>query len=99
MGLRDLEDYAVVYFGSAVFKIVRLLLVAIFSVHFFACIFFRVKDLSAENHEDVNEFYASKHVASDVSAIIESEILNCHSCNTRALDLNCFPFRTWPISM
>ena len=40
---RIIEDYAVVYFGSALYKILRLLLVALFSVHIFACAFFRVK--------------------------------------------------------
>ncbi len=63
---RDLEDYAVVYFGSAIFKIIRLLLVAIFSVHFCACIFFRVKEISAEHSNDVVDFYANRNVAEDV---------------------------------
>ncbi len=62
-----MEDYAVVYFGSAVFKMMRLLLLAIFSVHVFACIFYRVKDVSAASREDVIEFYASRDVAEDVS--------------------------------
>ena len=69
LGLRDLEDYAVVYFGSALFKIIRLLLVATFCVHFFACIFYRVKDISAESQEAVDEFYASRDVSSDVSTV------------------------------
>jgi hypothetical protein len=80
-----LEDYAVVYFGSAVFKIIRLLLVAIFSVHFFACIFYRVKDISAESQEDVTDFYESKNIATDVIPIIELHVFDsqlqflCHS--------------------
>ena len=37
------EDYAVVFFGSSLFKIVRLFVVAAFSIHFFACLFYRVK--------------------------------------------------------
>ena len=40
---RVLEDYAVVFFGSALFKTLRLFIVAAFSIHFFACIFYRVK--------------------------------------------------------
>ncbi len=66
---RDLEDYAVVYFGSDIFKILRLLFVAIFSVHFFACIFFRVKEISAEDPNDVIEFYAARNVTEDVGYI------------------------------
>ena len=56
-----------IYLGSAIFKIARLLFVAMFSVHFFACLFFRVKILSAVTAEDVTAFYASKNVAQDVS--------------------------------
>jgi hypothetical protein len=41
---RAAEDYAVVYLGASIFKITRLLVVAVSSVHFFACIFFKVKD-------------------------------------------------------
>jgi hypothetical protein len=61
------EDYAVVYLGSAVFKIARLLIVAIFSVHFFACIFFRVKVNSAASEADVVEFYVSRDIQENVS--------------------------------
>jgi hypothetical protein len=43
MIFRVLEDYAVVFFGSALFKTLRLFIVAAFSIHFFACIFYRVK--------------------------------------------------------
>jgi hypothetical protein len=63
---RALEDLAVVYLGSAVFKITRLTFVALFSVHLFACIFFRVK---LEGAHDVAEFYASKSVAENVRII------------------------------
>ncbi len=41
---RTAEDYAVVYFGASIFKVTRLLVVAISSVHFFACAFFKVSD-------------------------------------------------------
>ena len=66
---RALEDYAVVYFGSPLFKILRLLVIAIFSIHLFACVFYRVKEISAESHEDVEAFYAAKNVDGDVSLI------------------------------
>jgi hypothetical protein len=61
------EDYGVIYLGSAVFKIARLLFVAMFSVHLFACIFFRVKIASAFSPEDVTIFYTSKNIAENVS--------------------------------
>jgi hypothetical protein len=61
------EDYGVIYLGSAVFKIARLLFIAMFSVHMFACIFVRVKVASALSPEDVSAFYLSKNVAADVS--------------------------------
>jgi hypothetical protein len=63
---RKLEDYAVVYFGAALFKILRLLSVGTFSVHMFACIFFRVKISSAVNPDDVADFYQSKNVEDEV---------------------------------
>ncbi len=65
--LRVVEDYGVIYLGSAVFKIARLLSVAMVSVHLFACIFFRVKVISAAAEEDVAAFYTSKNIAEDVS--------------------------------
>jgi hypothetical protein len=64
---RVVEDYGVIYLGSAIFKIARLLFIALFSVHFFACIFFRVKIASAYTPEDVALFYTSKNVAINVS--------------------------------
>ena len=64
---RVVEDYGVIYLGSAVFKIARLLFIAMFSVHMFACIFFRVKVASAFTPEDVTVFYTSKNVPEDVS--------------------------------
>jgi hypothetical protein len=57
-----MEDMAVVYLGSAVFKIFRLTFVALFFVHLFACLFFWVKAQSAYSLEDVTEFYASRNV-------------------------------------
>ncbi len=64
---RSIEDYAVVYVGSPVFKILRLIIIAIFSVHFFACIFYRVKEVSAVSREDVTDFYVSRNVDEEVS--------------------------------
>jgi hypothetical protein len=56
-----------VYFGSAAFKISRLLFIAMFSVHMFACIFYRVKEASTPNVDEVVEFYTSKNIGEDVS--------------------------------
>jgi hypothetical protein len=67
---RLIEDYAVVYLGSAIFKIARLLVVATFSVHFFACVFYRVKLNSAASEADVVEFYVSRNVQENVSTRI-----------------------------
>jgi hypothetical protein len=57
-----IEDYMVLYFGSSMFKIARLLFVALLSVHFCACAFYRVKNESASSPEDVRTFYLSKGV-------------------------------------
>lgn len=53
-------------FGSAVFKIARLLVIACFSVHIFACIFFRVKKESAAP-DAVQDFYLARGVDPAVS--------------------------------
>ncbi len=58
---RVIEDYVVLYFGSSMFKIARLLFVAMLSVHFCACAFYRVKNES-NTLEDVQAFYISKGV-------------------------------------
>jgi hypothetical protein len=63
---RTLQDYIVLYFGSAVFKISRLLAVAILCVHCFACAFYLVKRESAESLDDVDSFYESRGVSSTV---------------------------------
>ncbi len=63
---RAIEDYAVVYFGSSLFKILRLLIIAIFSIHLFACIFYRVKEISAYSPDDVTDFYGSRLSNDDV---------------------------------
>jgi hypothetical protein len=59
----------VVYLGSAIFKIARLTFIALFFVHLFACIFYRIKQTTAESPEDVIAFYSSKHVEENVSTI------------------------------
>jgi hypothetical protein len=66
MFIRVIEDYAVVFFGSATFKMLRLVAFAAFSVHLFACIFYRVKD-SNEDPESVVAFFESREAAIDVS--------------------------------
>jgi hypothetical protein len=65
---RVVEDYGVIYLGSAVFKIARLLFIAMFSVHMFACLFYRVKIISSAA-EDVALFYTSKNVPENVSLV------------------------------
>ena len=57
-----LEDLVVVYLGSAAFKISRLAFIAMVAVHLFACIFFRVKVVGADNPEDVTIFYTSRNI-------------------------------------
>jgi hypothetical protein len=63
---RAVEDIGVVYLGSAVFKISRLTFIALFSVHLFACIFYRVKMISANSVDDVTQFYNSRNIEDDV---------------------------------
>jgi hypothetical protein len=60
----------VLYFGAAAFKISRLLFIAMLSVHFFACIFYRVKEVSALKPDDVATFYTSKNVNPNVSCCV-----------------------------
>ncbi len=61
-----MEDIAVVYLGSAVFKIFRLMFIALFCVHLFACLFYWVKVESANNPEDIVVFYTSRNANPDV---------------------------------
>jgi hypothetical protein len=56
----------VLYFGPAVFKISRLLVIAMSCVHIFACVFFRVKKDSAESTDAVDQFYISRNVNPNV---------------------------------
>ena len=63
---RVLEDYAVIYLGPFLFKITRLLIIALMAVHLFACIFLRIKrDFSSP--EDVEAFYQARNVPDNVS--------------------------------
>ena len=71
---RAIEDYAVVYLGSAIFKIARLLIVATSCVHLFACAFHRVKVESAYAPEDVTAFYTSRGIEDTVNLPV---LLNC----------------------
>jgi hypothetical protein len=64
---RALQDYIVLYFGSSVFKVTRLLAVAMLCVHCFACAFFKVKQQSAASPDDVDQFYLSRGVQPTVS--------------------------------
>jgi hypothetical protein len=50
------------------FKIARLLFIAMLCVHFFACIYYKVKKDTAQNPEDVAAFYEAKYVDQDVSS-------------------------------
>ena len=63
---RLVEDYIVVYLGSFVFKITRLLVIAVSSVHIFACLFYKVKEVSAASPDDVVSFYTSRDVGEKV---------------------------------
>jgi hypothetical protein len=64
---RIVEDYAVAYFGSACFKMFRLIAVGGFIVHTFACVFYRVK-LQAEPSAII-DFYQSRDVEMHVSSL------------------------------
>jgi hypothetical protein len=41
-------DYLIVFVGSATFKLARIVFVALLCVHYFACLFFRVKVIHAD---------------------------------------------------
>jgi hypothetical protein len=64
-----MEDIAVVYLGSAVFKIFRLTFIALFFVHLFACLFFWVKKVYATSPEEVLAFYTSRNAIENVSQV------------------------------
>jgi len=54
------EDYAVVFFGSALFKILRLWILALFAIHLFCCLFYRVK-VSSNEPDTVEAFFLSRN--------------------------------------
>ena len=54
------------HFGSAAFKIFRLLAVAMLCVHGFACAFYRVKKESATDPADVDAFFESRGTSTTV---------------------------------
>ncbi len=58
----------VISFGSAIFKIIRLLFIAMLSVHIFACAFYRVKKESAASQEEVDNFYLVRNTQSTVTS-------------------------------
>jgi hypothetical protein len=47
------HDYAVLLFGSAFFKMIRLIFCAVLVVHMFSCGFYRVKVLELERESRV----------------------------------------------
>ena len=89
---RAIEDIAVVYLGSAVFKISRLTFIALFMVHLFACIFFRAKLAGANSDEEVANFYLSRNIEEDVRGFMYHSYSFCS-------DLFCIFNRTYLISM
>ena len=77
-----MEDYGVLCFGPAVFKVARLFFSAFLGVHLFACAFFRVKRDSAASQDDVNNFYLSRNVDPNVSAVQSDDdrLIQLSSC-------------------
>ena len=71
---RVLEGYVVLYFGSATFKIVRLLFIAVLCVHLFACLFYRVKKDGASSQEDIDHFYNTRGVIPTVRSSLEPRL-------------------------
>jgi hypothetical protein len=67
---RAIEDIAVVYLGSAIFKISRLTFIGLFIVHLFACIFYRIKLAGADSDEEADDFYLSRNIEEDVRGLI-----------------------------
>ncbi len=69
-----------VYLGSAIFKIARLTFIALFFVHLFACIFYRIKETSANSPEDVVAFYTTRNIDADVSVFFAGDSLSVSWC-------------------
>jgi len=70
-----IEDYIVLSIGIALYKVARLLFVAMMCVHVFACLFYRVKKESAVQPEDVDAFYLSRNSNAEdlTSAYVSSD--------------------------
>ena len=77
------------FFGSAIFKIGRLLFIAMMSVHLFACAFFRVKK-ETSSEEDMEVFYLSRNVISTVRVRMERGM---HMCICLSMLLFCRIFQ------
>jgi hypothetical protein len=72
---RVIEDYAVLSFGSSIFKIGRLLFIALLSVHLFACAFFRVKR-ETSSQEEIDNFYLLRNVDSAVRISVSRSVFD-----------------------
>ncbi len=77
------------FFGSAIFKIGRLLFIAMMSVHLFACAYFRVKK-ETSSEEDMEGFYLARNVISTVRMRNESTM---HKCIRLSMLLVCRIFQ------
>jgi hypothetical protein len=56
-----------------------------FSVHLFACIFFKVKEVSASSHDDVLDFYVSRNIAENVHFALYLFPIVGHDVNLRSM--------------
>ena len=56
------------------FKITRLLFIAVSSVHIFACLFYKVKEISAASQDDVVSFYTSRNIDENVLIHFSAEL-------------------------
>ena len=61
-----MEDYAVLTFGAPIFKIARLLTIALIMVHLFACAYYRVKKETTDV-DDFDSFFTARNVDPAVS--------------------------------
>ena len=61
------------FFGSSIFKIGRLLFIALLSVHLFACAFFRVKR-ETSSQEEIDNFYLLRNVDSAVRISVSRSV-------------------------
>ena len=73
--------------------------IAVSSVHFFACIFYKVKQISADTPEEVAAFYTTRGIDEDVSPFCS---IPAHSFVGRAAHspiLIAVVDRIWPTNM